>query len=160
MTISNIVVVITRIYGLQWCISGAVGLIEIFSVIHGSKSFSGLLPSMLIGLWGVVAWLLAPVLARFITRGYDGPVSINGLTLADLYTFAFIFLGLYFMLGNLANLLTYLYYALRVIISRDYDSVINSSLYSLSQPLITFAAGAACLFNGRRWAGRLSARDM
>ena len=55
----------------------------------------------------VALWKVAPLLARLVVGKHDIAVQLTGLSLEDLYRFAFVFLGLYFALSSLAPTLTW-----------------------------------------------------
>lgn len=163
MLTSTIVLIIMRLFSVQWLVQGlgmlAMGFVEISQMNEsrgGWFAAARFIPSLGVLLCSVIAWIAAPFLARFIARKYDAPVAVSGLSLQDLYSFAFVFLGLYFVLSSLADVLNWLHYALAVAASRgDFDPERNKSLYGLSRPLITLVAGCVCLVSGRRWARKL-----
>jgi hypothetical protein len=114
------------------------------------------IPSFALLLFAVIGWVIAPLLSRFITSKYDAPIAVSGLSLQDLYSFSFVFLGLYFVLGSLGDVLNWLHYSFMVAVAHDFDPERKKSLYGLSKPLITMIAGFICLASGKRWAKKLS----
>jgi len=164
MLISTIVLLVVRLFSLQWLIQGLSMLAFAFPEVednHGS-SFIVLrfLPSLLVILLAVVAWFIAPLLSRLIPGRQDASIPVSGLSLRDMYSFAFVFLGLYFALSSLADVLNWLHYAFLVAAAHDFDPERKKSLYGLSRPIITFVAGLICLFSGRRWASKLSESEL
>lgn len=108
----------------------------------------------------VAFWQLSPWLARLLLGKRDVSVPITGLTLRDLYCFAFVLLGLYFALSSLAPALTWAHYTFVVAAqSAGPNLEERRSLYSLLQPAITFAAGLICILKGPMWARKLLQKD-
>jgi len=85
---------------------------------------------------------------------------MTGLGLEDLYCFAFVSLGLYFVLRSLAPMLTWAHYTFLLAV-RSYGATFehSQSLYDLMQPTITVAAGLVCIFKGPRWASKLAQKQ-
>ena len=163
MLTSTIVLIVIRLFSVQWLVQGlsmlAMAIVELSQMGESHRGSFGALsfiPSLGMLLCSIVAWIAAPFLARFMAGKYDAPVTISGLSLQDLYAFAFVFLGLYFVLASLADVLNWLHYSLWVAASYgDFDPERKKSLYGLSRPLITLVAGLVCLVSGRLWAKKL-----
>ena len=103
----------------------------------------------------VASWFAGPLLSRLITRCYDTTIAISGLSLEDLYTFAFVFLGLYFVLSSIAPSLNWIHYFLAVGSLPNPVADQRKSVYQLSSSLITLFAGFTVMLPTRRWARRL-----
>ena|SRR6185312_187680 len=86
----------------------------------------------------------------------DAPISVSGLSLRDLYSFGFVFLGLYFILSSIGNFLYWLHYSFVIAAVRDFDPERKKSLYEISKPLVTVTAGFICIVFGKYWAEKLS----
>lgn len=93
-----------------------------------------------------------------MTRHHDGEVAVGTLSRVDLYSFAFVFLGLYFLLTSIAPALTWLHYFLKTSAVGS-ESESHDSFYALASYLVTVSAGALTLLPARRWARRLVARE-
>jgi hypothetical protein len=107
-----------------------------------------------------ILWYAAPHVARLILGPHDTSVPISGLSLEDLYRFAFVFLGLYFALSSLAPVLTWAHYTFSVAATVPSGSLEERrSLYRLFDPLITMGVGIACVMKGRQWTRRLLDRE-
>lgn len=160
MLISTIVLLIVRLFSLQWLIQGfgmlAVAFLEVSYARGSNGGVLDFVPSLLAILLAVLAWFAAPLLSRLIPGRHDASIPISGLSLRDLYAFAFVFLGLYFALSSLGNVLNWLHYYFTVAVAHDFDPERRNALYALSRPLITLIAGLICLFSGRRWAAKLA----
>lgn len=161
MLISTIVLLVVRLFSVQWLVQG-LGLLAItFTEVTGVQGNSLILlkfvPPSLAILFATAAWVTAPFLARIIPGKQDATVAISGLSLRDLHAFAFVFLGLYFALSSLADMLNWFHYFLSIAASRgDFDPQRQTSFYELSRRVITFIAGLVCIFYARRWARTLA----
>ena len=105
----------------------------------------------------VATWLLAPTIARLVTPRPDSTISVGGLTRYDLYCFAFVFLGLYFILSSAANAINWLhFYMFLARTASQTDPQRQTSFYQLTQPLITCIAGGICIALASRLAKKLT----
>jgi hypothetical protein len=103
---------------------------------------------------GIACWLLAPWLARLVTSGINHSIPVNRLSLYSLYCTAFVSLGVWFALGNFAQMFNWLHYFITSY--RPSSPPEFSSFYSLSQSAITFAAGVALVATAKVWARKLA----
>jgi hypothetical protein len=79
------------------------------------------------------------------------------LTRYDLYCFAFVFLGLYFVLSSTGQAINWTYYF--AVTARDTpqnDPERLSSFYRLTQNLIPVVAGSVCIATASRFAKKLT----
>jgi hypothetical protein len=121
MPLSSIIVIVARLFALNWLLH-ALALIAsalstpslqertVFSILMGST------PGVVLLLLGVFLWSVAPAVARFVARGVDTTVSVGSLSRRDLYSFAFVFLGLFFILSSFADVINWIHY---FTVSRD-----------------------------------------
>jgi len=117
-------------------------------------------------LFGVVAvlaywlWVLSPFLARRITRGQDSALDCGHLALRDLYSFAFLLVGLYFTVDSFGPTLTWLHFALR---HSSSDAPLSqqqqANFYTLFKYLVKLLLGLALIFKGRNLSDRLLKRQ-
>ena len=108
MLVSLIVLVVLRMFSLLWLVQGLVELVIALGVVADVKL--RLLPAFLLLALSIVSWITAPILARLAIGKYDTTVTISGLTREDLYCCGFIFLGLYFALLSVGNVVNWLHY--------------------------------------------------
>ena len=163
MLVSTIVLIVVRLFSVQWLVQGltmlvaaVVALSEIDPVHSGFITAIKFIPSLGMVVLSVVAWLVSPFLARSIAGKYDAPVTFSLMSLQDLYSFAFVFLGLYFILSSLGDALNWLQYWFVINASHgDFDPERKKSFYGLSRSLVTLVAGFICLFSAKSWAKRL-----
>lgn len=119
-----------------------------------TSNFSSTYYLLLLGsLVGVAAlWFLAMPIARLVTRGVSGEFSTGSLTLVDGYSLAFIATGLYYLIGNLAGVLSWAHYLLQSASSRQYGVENASTFYDAWQVVVTFLLGVFLFLNGRKFA--------
>ena len=104
-------------------------------------------------------WLLAMPIARLITRGISGDLSIGWVALADWYTLAFIGIGLYYLIGYAAGALGWAYYIFKSASAHHADdgTALGSQMHSPNfydawQVVVTFLLGGFLFLNGRKFA--------
>ena len=124
-------------------------------------------PSLRNGLlvFGVMAvctfwlWRLSPFFARLITRGQDATLDCGSLALSDLYTFAFLLVGLYFAVYSFGPSLTWLHYSVS---QGSSDAALSqqqqANFYTLFKYLVKLFLGLALILNGRKFANKLIKR--
>jgi hypothetical protein len=160
MLVSTIVLIVVRLFSIQWLVQGlsmlAVSFSEQAYASNDSLRFLRFLPPVSLIVLSVIGWIVAPCLSVRIPGQQNVSLPVTGLSLRDLYCFAFVFLGLYFSLGSVADVLNWLHYSMLASLGHDFDPARKISLYALSRPLITFLAGLICIFSGRGWASKLS----
>jgi len=111
--LEDIVLIVIRILILNW---GAwiflTLLTSIVSSFHSRWSFVSLLPSCISLVLAVLIWVAAPKIAKVVTPKKEYSISLGGLSRRDLYAFAFVFLGVYFLLTSLSAVLVSSYFAI------------------------------------------------
>lgn len=121
---------------------------------HPGPSEIGLHITLSIGmlLFPVVVWFAAPFLARLVAGKADAPVTVPVPPLRDLYAFAFVLVGLYFVLTSLGEVFVWFRYSLITTM----PNVLYPERDRFVRSLITLVAGAICIIFGKTWAGKLS----
>jgi hypothetical protein len=124
--------------------------------------------SLLVLMWGValalivgaiLVWVFAIPIARLVTRGLPGELSLGSLSLSDCYSVMFIALGLYMIATHIAPALNWAHYLLRIAISRpDKSWQQEVQWYDVSGTVIPFIVGIILFVNGRKWAVALAQR--
>jgi hypothetical protein len=104
-------------------------------------------------------WVLARAIGRLVSRGVDASVSIGGLTRADLYSFAFVFLGLYFILSSFADVINWIHYFVTVSHNDPAHNPPVENFYQLTRPCLTFVAGFVSLLGAPHWTKKLVSHD-
>lgn len=154
MPLSNIVVIVIRLFALQWLFNA----IAIFVTAVGMSPRRGMAtfvwdygPGLVLTVLAVLFWFIASPVARFVSRGFDTNVNMGGLSRADLYSFAFVFLGLLFILRSFPDVVNWLHFFATEAEQRSY--------YEFARPCLTFAAGLVCLLGAPHWTRKVVARD-
>ena len=111
MPLSSIVVIVMRLFALNWFVIALPLLLPAAAapVPHESSMFALVMPyapGVLLLIFAVGLWTLSSPIARLVSRGVDSSVGIGGLSRSDLYSFAFVFLGLLFILSSFADIMT------------------------------------------------------
>lgn len=105
-------------------------------------------------------WQLAGFVARQVTRGFDSSLSATQLTLLDLYSFGFLFIGLYFAVDNFGPALSWLHYAVtHSATEANLSPDQKSNFYTLFKYLVKLILGLALALNGRKLGAKLVRRD-
>lgn len=161
MPLNSIVAVVMRLFALSWLVQGITGTASVFAS-------EALYPSSHMNYWNyavsgwlliiaTAAWFLAQPVAWLVTPPSDANLDLGGLSRQDLYCFAFVFLGLYFVLSSLANTINWTHHYTAIAkVTSEADRQRQSSFYELTQPLITLIAGAVCLLFAPRIVQRLT----
>jgi hypothetical protein len=111
-----------------------------------------------LALTAVFLWRIADRLAARTVQEANPTMDRFNLTMEDAYTFAFVFLGLYFILSSIASLLQQLYYLVAVVAQLpESDPQRSLALFQLYGPAITFIAGLASLLAAPFWSRNLIA---
>lgn len=159
MLISSIVLIVVRLISLQWMVIGlstcAFSIGDLMERSNGGRAFL-LQPSLLTIAFGVIGWIGAPYCSHLFLGGKDAQLSATSLSVRDLYAFSFVFLGLYFALSSLGELLTTFHQWLSLSSGLPFEIHRRDASYALVRPLVTFVAGLTCLFSASDWAERLS----
>jgi hypothetical protein len=161
MPLNSIVTIVLRLFSLHWLIQGIILLPQAIQATRDSWPYS---PSFIMFAQPIVVLVLAvglfwwsDLVGRIVTPRPVPEVQLGGLSLYDLYCFAFTFLGLYLALTNAARTLNWLHYYLTLVSDTEAgDQNREQGFYGLAEPLITFLAGLACLLFAPRFARKLA----
>lgn len=156
MLTSTITLIIIRLFCIQWFLEGlSMMAVAILQPSHSGTNEFGLTIAISIGmlLLPVVVWFAAPFLARLVAGNADATVSVPVLSLRDLYAFAFVFLGVYFVLTSVGDALLWLRYSM---IAPLPPGALEPERDRFTRSLITLIGGVICIIFGKYWAGKLS----
>lgn len=158
MPASAIAQILLRLFALQWILTS---FAQIGSAVFLSESSPleayFILPASIYFVAGIIVWFLAPFLCRLLTTGIDQKVTLDGVTLRQLYATTFIGLGTYFVLNSFANVFSWVHFFI-VNKSPEYGFYKESSpsYYDLTEGILTLLAGAALIGTARVWAKKLT----
>ena len=160
MPLSNIAIIVIRLFVLNWLLQDITLWITAFlsplprelplSVIAGLYGTPAILLIFCVCLWVTVPWI-----ARIVSRGADATVTLANLSRYDLYSFGFVFLGLFFVLSSFADVINWLHYFTTVSPGTVGADPRTQKLYQLTRPFLTLAAGLVSLLGAPRWAKKL-----
>jgi hypothetical protein len=157
MPLQSIIVVILRLFAIQWGVSALISVVAFWGQTHWRMS---VFPSVGWLVAAVLSWLLAKPIALFVTKGYDTLINFGGLTRQDLYSFSFVFIGLGFFLRGVATTVI----SVGVMIaqatapaSTQLDhSLVNSISGQLPRNAIETILGLIAVLFANRWAKKLT----
>lgn len=161
MPLQRIVIIVLRLFALNWLLA-VVASAQIYTNIFNSQGWNSATPSLIAIplvqlLSGAGLFIFAPPIARLVTPKPDVEVHLGGLTLYDLYCFAFVFLGLYFVLENLAVTFNWVHYFYTQVRETSFEQAQQAAnYYQFSHPLLTLTAGLICILGSRKFAAKLT----
>ena len=160
MPLRSIVVIVVRLFALNWFATSVPLFLSAAAARlpynrNGVAVLTLYAPSVLLLILAAVLWILAPAIARLVSRGVDTTVSVGGLSRSDLYSFAFVFLGLFFILSSFADVIDWAHYFATV----SHPDARVRNLYQLTRPCLTLALGFVSLLGAPTWTKKLVAHD-
>jgi hypothetical protein len=151
-----------RVYAISFIVQ-AVALVPLYIQLmsHDAKDARGpwifLEPIGMI-LTALVLWTIAGRLATQVVGKSDPMIDRFSITLETAYTFAFVFLGLYFVLSSIASTLQQLYYLVAVVAQLPAtDPQRSLAFFQFYRPCFTFIAGLTSLIGAPFWSSKLIA---
>ena len=160
MPLRSIIVVFLRISAIQFVATALMGLAPLITVNMKSLWPIGAI-YLCFTILAIMAWAFAEPVARLVIRGHETTVPLGGLTRQDLYAFAFVYLGLSFLMGSIGtvsvNALLLISHAMTH--PAIEDTFYTQSAQQLAKQSIQVILGLICLFNANRLAEKLAARD-
>jgi hypothetical protein len=164
MPLSSIVVIVIRLFALNWFVSAVPLLLSAATnPLPHERHLPAVLmpyaPAVLLLIFAAGLWILTPAIARIVSRGVDTTVSIGSLSRSDLYSFAFVFLGFFFILSSFADVINWIHYFATVSHQDSTHDPRVQNLYQLTRPRLTFVAGLISLLGAPRWTKKRVAYD-
>ena len=105
-------------------------------------------------------WVCALWIGRVLTRGCDSQLDTKPLAVSDLYSVAFVCIGLYYAVGSFGNTLNWLHFAVtQSSTSAALSPEQHMNFYSLFQCLSELFIGLVLVFRARRLSARLLKYD-
>lgn len=164
MNLQSLVAVVLRLIALDFFLRSGISVIPHFinmMITSGRPAsetavLTRMLPVFAIVVLFVIAvllWVFAPSIGRLVVRGIPPNLSLGETSLADCYSVAFIGVGLLYVAGNFANVLTWAHYLLKMAASETGNSWKEQfNGYDAAQVFIQFIVGLVLVVNGRKWA--------
>jgi hypothetical protein len=163
MPLKTLVVIALRLYAIYWLIQGLSELITLLpmwtlvrSQIGGiAETYVYVFPSSMLVI-SIVLWALSAKLSAQVTKGHDTQLVFTSLTREDLYRFAFVFLGLFFVLSSLFSLIQTGYQFFAFDVTRpDSNPHKGEFLWPFLGHGFTLIAGFSCMLGARKWTNKL-----
>jgi hypothetical protein len=158
MPISSVAQILLRIFALNWFLTGLVQIAGMaFTFRHEYFTWFSLAPSAVYFVAGIIVWMAAPKLSRFLAHRNDGEFDLGGIKEVHLYSAVFLALGLYFALSSLAVAFSWMHF-FTVNSSPDYGfhKENQPSYYDMSEKFMTLAAGVFLTITCNTWARKLT----
>jgi hypothetical protein len=158
--LSDIVLIVIRILVLNWALWILATLAS--SIVMASQtsnwSFLTFLPSCILLVFAIIGWTASPTISKIVTPKKDYAAHLGGLSRRDLYSFSFVFLGLYFTLTSFSATIISAYFAIfsSQLVHKPIDA---SSMRDLFRHAVTFIVGFFVLVSADRWARLLLAKE-
>ena len=99
-------------------------------------------------------WKFAPRVARIACRDVDATVNFSSVTLADLYKFSFVFLGLCFVLSSVGDVINWLHYLAMNRQELGGEPKMDH-FYKFTRPVLTLGAGLISMLGAPVWTRKL-----
>ena len=158
MPLSSVTQVLLRLFALSWALTALARLAQT-AVQARNHWFSGatLAAPLVMLLMSILAWRFSPRISRALARGNDSEITLQGVTLSQLYATVFVGLGMYFALSSFADVFNWLhFFAINSSPDYGFHRENSPSYYDLTESLLTFGAGIALIFTARIWAEKLT----
>lgn len=168
MNIKSIVVIILRVYSLNFLFMGLLKSMPTIMAVaimyrEMDEGFSWapeiVIPYVIMFIFflvGIAFWIFAHPLADLITRKLPKDIKLGTFDLTNSYTIAFLVLGLFFAVSEFPNALYWGFHIFKLAASRSGDSWKQEvNFYRVLSDVIPFAIGLAMVFKARLWAEKL-----
>jgi hypothetical protein len=160
MTLRFILVIVLRFYAISLAVQ-ALSFLPILAIRVGSLdnfAVSMLMEMVSFLIISVLIWCIAGRLANAIVRGIDGNITFS-LTLEEACTFAFVFLGLYFILNGIGPVLVNFFDLLRMDGPRLLGDRFQVRLIQqFAESGVGVIFGFASVLGARSWARKIARR--
>ncbi len=165
MNLQSLAVVVLRLIALNFALSGVIQTfpytLQVLRVFNDSPAYAAVPLVVIVGLLAGAIWLwvCAVPIARLVTQRLPSEVSLGAISLADCYSIAFVGVGLFYLVGHLAQVLTWAHYLLRLAVARPGTPLVKDvEPYAVIQVFVPFVVGLVLLVKARVWAAALAAR--
>lgn len=160
MTASSIAQILLRLFSLNWLLLGIVHSCQLAIMIPnigGGEGYAiALVQLILYIVAAAIAWLAAPKISKLVSKNNDRELNLKGITSYQLYSTAFISLGLYFTLSSFSSVFSWIhFFAINRSESYGFHHGEAPSYYELTESLLTVIAGITVIFTAHVWARKL-----
>ncbi|MEP2777300.1 MAG: hypothetical protein ABJQ29_00485 [Luteolibacter sp.] len=163
MPVSSIAQIFIRLYAVKLFVAAVASFGGLLSMTNSipfdlTNFLYGSLPNAVIIACGVFLWLVAPPFSRWLTKGGNGALSLDGLAPEHLFTAVFLGLGVYFVMDSFSNVFGWIHY----FATNHADGVggfhmdDEPSYYDLTERLLTMIGGGALIVTCRAFGRRIA----
>ena len=167
MPISSLAQILIRIFALFWTVFGAIAIAaQAFAASHSMGNQMALQIAVIRIFLGTLLWFFAPTIAWAASRGNDQELQFKGITETQLFSTAFVALGIYFALSALPDISHGLYLLITVEEQLTGDGMeasmarifqqSNFTKELLIRPTLSFGFGVVSILSARAWAKKLT----
>ena len=167
MRTRSLVLIALRLYAIYWLfqsLSELATIVPMFLMmdaeVQAKMSWSmTVIPAVML-IFSLVLWFCAAGISGAVVRGYDAELSTVTLSREDLYCFAFVFLGLYFVLSSISGIVDagYKFLTQDVLLS-DSDPRRGREILPFFARTLTLIIGFACVLGAGKWTRKLLKRE-
>ena len=156
MTVFNLAILLLRLAAVN---SFLIGLIKVgpglaaFFASAGGAVIGTVLGLILLAL-AAALWMLAPRIAKRMSRECDGHVTFTSLSMVDCYTLLFVGVGLVHLIENLSSGLSWLYF-LFVSVGSGREHQVN--LYDAFAAIFPIFLSVVLLARSKKWGRKFGA---
>lgn len=164
MKLKNIVIVILRLFTLSCLLQAIMKAIPTLIRITVAQKEATLIeiitPWSMIIIYIILAlifWFLVSPIASLVTRKLpDDKLDIGSFSMIDCYCLIFIGIGLFYILGNMAQSLNWIHYIFKLSVSTS-STYWRTEVgwYSVSKSLIPFIIGILLIIKAKSWSQKL-----
>jgi hypothetical protein len=166
MRTRSLVLIALRLYAIYWFFQSlsqlAFALPLLFyapSVLAKTPWFLAVIPAVML-VFSIALWVCATQISSVVVRGYDAELSTVTLTREDLYCFAFVFLGLYFILSSIPAVSDAGYkFLTEDAMLPESDVRRGREIVPFFGHTLTLLIGFGCVLGASKWSRKLARRD-
>ena len=167
MPLKTLVVIALRLFAIYWfveSISEFLGFIPLFwafqkqmdnSVVFDNNMAALVIPGIMLFI-AIAIWISASRLSVKVTQDCDTQLAVTNLTREDFYAFAFVFLGLFFVLSSIPSALANGYkFCVFDYPLEDGNPQKGKYLWPFLSHVAVLIVGFACIFGASQWTKKL-----
>jgi uncharacterized membrane protein len=153
MTTRDIVAVGLRLFALQHLVIGIVSLFGVIEQFAGRSPHNAYFMPISFIVVAALEWFLSSAIGKIVAKNHDSECSLGGLTLENVYSVAFVVLGLYFILSSIGPMISGLHNYQYFLSDKKMLEMNNKNL---TGNFVTLLAGFIALLPANLWARKLA----
>ena len=156
MTVFNLAILLLRLAAVNSFLIGLIkvgpGLAAFFASVGGAVL--GTVLGLILLALATALWMLAPRIAKRMSRECDGHVTFTSLNMFDCYTLIFVGVGLVHFIDHLGSSLSWLYF---LFVSAGSGREHDINFYTAFEAIFPILVSVLLLARSQRWAKKFSA---